>query len=523
MAGATPIADAPAIELLGVTKRFGSIMACDSVDFAMYAGEIHGVLGENGAGKSTLMKTMIGLVLPDGGHIEVGGQPVTITDPHAAADLGIGMVHQHFSLVEPLTVWENVVLGSGERLDRNRARSQVAEIGQRYGLDVDPDAPVSRLTAGQRQRVEIIKCLRRKPRIIILDEPTSVLSPSESAQLFEVLRRVVRQEGRAVALVSHKLDEILAATDRMTIMRAGRVASRMVTAETDAPSMARAMVGRNVSLRSEGAALGATGMVAEAASQHPTSENGATPVILRITDAVVRSADGALRLDRLSLEVRAGEIVGVAGVEGNGQRELADVLSSLIGLESGVVEVCDQVVVTGEPGSMWRAGVGVIPEDRHDSGVVLSMSVAENLVMTHPDTVARRGVIDRVALRDRARELIDRFGILTPGPDAPMWSLSGGNQQRVVLARELSAGPKALVASQPTRGLDVGAIEYVDERIRQAAAEGMGILLISTELEEILDLAHRIVVISRGRVAGEMSRGSVDIEQLGLLMGGVTV
>jgi simple sugar transport system ATP-binding protein len=202
---------------------------------------------------------------------------------------------------------------------------------------------------------------------------------------------------------------------------------------------------------------------------------------------------------------------------------LADVLSSLIGLESGVVEVCDQVVVTGEPGSMWRAGVGVIPEDRHDSGVVLSMSVAENLVMTHPDTVARRGVIDRVALRDRARELIDRFGILTPGPDAPMWSLSGGNQQRVVLARELSAGPKALVASQPTRGLDVGAIEYVDERIRQAAAEGMGILLISTELEEILDLAHRIVVISRGRVAGEMSRGSVDIEQLGLLMGGVTV
>jgi simple sugar transport system ATP-binding protein len=370
--------------------------------------------------------------------------------------------------------------------------------------------------------VEIIKCLRRKPRIIILDEPTSVLSPVESAQLFEVLRRVVQQEGRAVALVSHKLDEVLAATDRVTIMRTGRVAARVMTTETDAPSMARAMVGRNVSLRSEGAALGATGMVAESAAQRATSGDGATPVMLRITDAVVRSADGGLRLDRLSLEVRAGEIVGVAGVEGNGQRELADVLSSLIRLESGVVEVEDQVVATGEPGSMSQAGVGVIPEDRHDSGVVLSMSVAENLVMTHPEKVARRGVIDRLMLRDRARELIDRFGILTSGPDVPMWSLSGGNQQRVVLARELSAGPKVLVASQPTRGLDVGAIEYVDERIRQAAAEGMAILLISTELEEILDLAHRIVVISRGRVTGEMSRGSVDIEQLGLLMGGVS-
>jgi simple sugar transport system ATP-binding protein len=519
--GAAAQAAAPAIELKGISKRFGAIVACDNVDFAMYPGEIHGVLGENGAGKSTLMKIMIGLVLPDSGRIEMGGNPVTITDPQAAAKLGIGMVHQHFSLVEPLTVWENVMLGSREAFDRNRARKQVTEIGRRYGLEVDPDVPVAQLTAGQRQRVEIIKCLRRDPRIIILDEPTSVLSPAESAQLFEVLRRVVQQEGRAVAFVSHKLDEVLAATDRVTIMRAGLVVSRMLTSETDAPSMARAMVGRNVSLRSEAAALGATGVLAEAVSRDSTDIDVSKPVVLRIRDAVVHSSDGAVRLDGLSLEVRAGEIVGVAGVEGNGQRELVDLLSSLRSLDAGVVEVADQVVPTGEPGAMWRARVGVIPEDRHDSGIVLGMSVAENLMLTHPEAVARRGVIDRDAMRGRAAELIDRFGILTAGPDAPMWSLSGGNQQRVVLAREISAGPRVLVAHQPTRGLDVGAIEYGSSRLRQAAADGTGILLISTELEEILDLSHRIVVISRGRIVGEMARGDVNIEHLGLLMGGV--
>ena len=511
------------MKLTSITKRFGSILACDAVDFTMHEGEIHGVLGENGAGKSTLMKVMIGLVLPDGGHAEVAGERVNIADPQVAADLGFGMVHQHFSLVEPLTVWENVMLGEAERFDRTRARRLVLEIGERYGLEVDPDAQVGWLTAGQRQRVEIIKCLRRDPRFIIFDEPTSVLSPAESEQLFEVVRRVVREEGRAVALVSHKLDEVLAATDRITIMRNGQVVDRMMTADADAATLARAMVGRTVSLRSEGAAVGASQLAAAVTADDDVTLDSHGRVVLRVHDAIARSPDGVSRLNGLSVEVRAGEIVGLAGVEGNGQRELTDVLSSLMSLESGTIEVDGREVRLGKPGAMARAGVGVIPEDRHDSGVLLRMSVAENLIFTNLESVATRGVIDPGALRVRAQELIDQFSILASGPDAPMWSLSGGNQQRVVMARELSFDPVVLIAAQPTRGLDVGAIEYMTGRLHAAAEGGVGILLISTELDEILALAHRIVVLSRGRVVGEMASDAVDLEQLGLLMGGVAV
>ncbi len=518
--GAAAAAAAPLVRLEGINKRFGSIVACDEVDLSLETGEVHGILGENGAGKSTLMKVLIGLVIPDGGRIFLDGRQITIPDPQSAASLGIGMVHQHFSLAEPLTVWENVILGSKDRLDPSCARNQVAVIGEQYGLEVDPNARVVDLTAGQRQRVEIIKCLRHHRRILILDEPTSVLSPSEAAHLFAVLRKMVREEGRSVALVSHKLDEIMAATDRVTVMRAGKVTSRMATSDTDPPALARAMVGRQVSLRSEAAALGATGALLETGQQSEVSTHD-KPVVLRVHQASATSSDGAKRLDGLSFELRAGEITGLAGVEGNGQRELADVLSSLTRLDAGLIEVSGRRVATGEPGAMARAGVGVIPEDRHDSGVVMSMSVAENLILTRPNQVAGNGVIDRRAMNELATSLIARFGIITPGPEAPMWSLSGGNQQRVVLARELSINPAVLVAAQPTRGLDVGAIEYVSARLREAAAAGTGILLISTELEEILDLAHRIVVISRGRVVGEMARGSVDLEQLGLLMGGV--
>ena len=487
----------------------------------MFSGEIHGVLGENGAGKSTLMKSLIGLVLPDEGEVEVGGEIVHITDPQVAADLGIGMVHQHFSLVETLTVWENVILGETQRLDRATARQRVTQIADRYGLDVDPDAEVGWLTAGQRQRVEIIKCLRRDAKILIFDEPTSVLSPGESEQFFEVVRRVVRDEGRAVVLVSHKLDEVLAATDRVTIMRNGKVVDRMMTADADAPTLARAMVGRPVSLRSEGAALGATELAAKSGGIEPADIDDATHPVLAVNKVFARSSDGVLRLNDLTLEVRAGEIVGVAGVEGNGQRELADVLSSLIAVDSGTIEVNGDIVATNKPGAMVAAGVGVIPEDRHDSGALMNMSVAENLVLTNPKSVAKRGVIDGAAMRENAASLIQEFAIMTEGPDSPLWSLSGGNQQRVVLARELAFDPVVLVAAQPTHGLDVGAIEYMTERLREAAAAGLGILLISTELEEILALAHRIVVLSRGRIVGEMTRDSVDLEQLGLLMGGV--
>ena len=516
----------PAAELQGITKRFGAVVACDNVDLALQRGEIHGILGENGAGKSTLMKVLIGLVLPDAGTIRIDGESRRISDPAAAAELGIGMVHQHFSLVEPLTVWENVILGERVRLDATAARRRVGEISERYGLAIDPDERISDLSAGLRQRVEIIKCLRRDPAIVILDEPTSVLTPGESDQLFAVLRRVVESENKAVALVSHKLDEVLAASDRITIMRAGAVVDRRETSEADAPTLARAMVGRPVSLRSEAAALGhIEGLDDDSAAAEPEVDTAVEatvpPPVLSIDNATARGRDGRTLLDGLSLDVRPGEIVGVAGVEGNGQAALSDLLSSLLALESGTVRVRDATPPPGRPGAMAAAGIAVVPADRHESGCVLDMTVAENLTLVSPPRArAGRAFLDRAGRQVHAERLIEQFGIQTPGADAPMWSLSGGNQQRVVLARELSGDPDVLVAAQPTRGLDVGAIEYVSERLREAAAGGVGVLLISTELEEVLDLADRIVVIFRGRIVGEMDRVNLDVERLGLLMSG---
>ena len=513
------VGPAPLVELCQVTKRYGAVVACSAVDLTLRAGEVHGVLGENGAGKSTLMKMLIGLVQPDEGRIVVDGTPRSIHDPQVAAALGVGMVHQHFSLVEPLTVWENVLLGEPVRLDRARARRLVTDIGEHYGLQVDPDARVADLSAGLRQRVELIKCLRRDPRIVILDEPTSVLTPAESEQLFHTLRDVVVREGRAVALVSHKLAEILHATDQVTIMRQGKVVGHQPTSSTTANELARAMVGREVSLRGEAAALGATDDL-DPQQVEETVDDGRNPVMLRVAEATLRRQGVAL-LDRLTLEARAGEILGVAGVEGNGQRELGDLLSSLIHLDGGIVEVDGVTVRTGRAGAMAKAGIAVIPEDRHDSGCVLDMSVAENLVLDRTGQVARRGVIDRAALRARALELMAEFEVTAAGPDAPLRSLSGGNQQRVVLARELSHRPKVLVAAQPTRGLDVGAIEYMSARLRRAADDGIAVVLISTELEEILHLSDRIVVMSRGSVIGQLTRAEATAERLGLLLGGV--
>jgi simple sugar transport system ATP-binding protein len=507
------------VSVRNVTKRFGAVTACDQVSIELHPGEVHGVLGENGAGKSTLMKMLIGLVLPDSGEIRIDGDVTFIDDPAVAARLGVGMVHQHFSLVEELRVWENVMLGDVARLDARRARATVREISSRYGLAVDPDERVAELPVGLRQRVEIIKCLRRDPQIVILDEPTSVLTPTESRELFAVLRRVVRDEGRTVALVSHKLDEIMHATDRVTIMRQGRVVDSMATGDASPTKLARSMVGREVSLRSEAAALG---LVAEAAAAGPrtTETDTARAPVLRLERVSRRGRDGRPLLDELNIDVHAGEIVGLAGVEGNGQAAVVDVLSSLARVDSGRVLVDGREVHTGRAGAMATAGVGVIPEDRHDSGCVLGMSVAENLVLDDPHAVASRGFVSRRRLDERARELMREFDIQAPSPWSPMWSLSGGNQQRVVLARELSRHPKVLVAAQPTRGLDVGAIEYMGRRLRATADAGVAVLLISSELEEILLLSDRIAVISRGRIVGEMARHEIDVERLGLLMGG---
>lgn len=516
----------PPVRVVGVTKRYGQVVACDEVDLTLRRGEIHGVLGENGAGKSTLMNILIGLVHPDSGQVLIDGKSSIVTDPIDAANKGIGMVHQHFSVVDALTVWENVALGDRAKLDPSSIRNEIGDLSQHYGLEIDPNAVVGSLTAGLRQRVEIIKCLRRNPRVVILDEPTSVLTPQESEQLFGGLRRAVEDEGMAIVLVSHKLDEILHATDLVTIMRKGKVIATSATSEVNALSLAADMVGRPVSLRSSQMSLAAsetsassssaaTEVVGAASSAHENRE-----VALQLEGVTVRGDDGRILLDGLDLEVREGEIVGVAGVEGNGQRTVGDLLSSLVTIDAGEVRVGQRVVRSGVAGAMSKAGVAVIPEDRHDSGCVLEMSVAENLFLSDPSLVSRRGVLNRQRMTSRAEQLIDQYSISCTGPDAAMQSLSGGNQQRVVLAREMAETPTVLVAAQPTRGLDVGAVEYMSEQIRKAADLGVGVLLLSTELEEILDLAHRIVVISQGRIVAQMSRDSVNLDQLGLAMGG---
>ncbi|MFE5531520.1 ABC transporter ATP-binding protein [Embleya sp. NPDC056538] len=536
--GAASVLTVPVVQLLGIGKRFGAVRACADVSLRVRAGEIHGLLGENGAGKSTLMKILLGLVVPDTGRIVLRGTETTIADPSAAAAHGISMVHQHFSLVDRLSVWENVVLGDRGRVDRDRARTLVREVGDRYGLRVDPDACVEDLSTGERQRVEIVKCLRRDPGVLILDEPTSVLTLEESRELFTVLRRVVADEGKAVILISHKLDEIVHATDRVTIMRQGRVVARRATADTDVRALAREMVGRELSKWTAASAVGALDALIEpgtgepsggtavldvrepAAAPAPEPRPAAGEVRLRITDAYARAADRRPLLRGLSLEVRAGEILGIAGVEGNGQAALGDLLSSLLPLDAGRVEVCGGAVAAGRPGAMHAAGVGVVPEDRHVSGCVLDMSVAENLMMADLSSVTRRGLLSRRRMAERARRLIEEFEIATPSPDTPMRQLSGGNQQKVVLARELAGKPRVLVAAQPTRGLDIGAIEYMTERLHAAAREGIAVLLLSTELGEILTLSHRVAVIHRGAVVGEMDRADVDTERLGLMMGG---
>ncbi len=515
-----PRLDQPVVELLGMTKRFGNVVACDGVDLELRAGEVHGVLGENGAGKSTLMRLIFGLALPDSGAVRIDGIPCRMGDPVGAAEQGIGMVHQHYSLVDALTVWENVALGETGPFDPDSTKSRIRDISERYGLDVDPDAPVRDLSSGIRQRVEIIKCLSHEPRIILLDEPTSALTPAESEQLFEVLREGARTEGWAVALVSHKLDEILRATDRITVMHHGRVTHRTATAASDVPALARAMVGRPVPLLAVTAAGDPEGRspAADRMEQDPCAVPD--PPVLRIAQACVKAEDGSVLLDSLSIDVREGEIVGVAGVEGNGQTAVSDVMAGLLRLDQGVVAMGGEPVPTGEAGAMAAAGVAVIPADRHRSGCVLGMTVAENLMIPILDRMQRRGLLRREAIRANALELIREYGIRTPDPDTPLDRLSGGNQQRVVVARALSASPKVVVAHQPTRGLDVGAIEYVADRLRHAAGEGIGILLLSTDLREIISLADRVAVIHRGAISGELARPGLDMQQLGLLMGG---
>jgi ABC-type uncharacterized transport system ATPase subunit len=509
------------LEIVSVTKSFGAVMACQDVSIGVGPGEVRGLLGQNGAGKTTLMNVVAGIVFPDAGRVRVRGTFVPPGDPIAASDAGVGIVHQHFSLVSPLTVWENVTLGERGRLSPRRAMRAVEEIGERYGLPIDPHARVAELSPGERQRVELIKCLSKEPTVIILDEPTSVLTRAESSRLFEVLRSLVRQEDRAVILISHRLEEILEATDHVAVMRDGRVITTTPTVEATAPSLANEMLGRDVSLSVQGAAIGA-GLDEEqpvgprAVLTSPPSRDGAP--VGRIEDAVVLGADGRRLLDRLCLEVWHGEILGVAGVEGNGQQALVDLLSGLADLASGSVRIDDEEIAASRRARLGR--VGVIPADRHESGCVLGMSVMENLLLGHLDQHARRGVLNPRRIAEWAASLLAHYDVHAASVNAPMWSLSGGNQQRLVLARELSRSPSVLVAAQPTRGLDVGAIEDMWQRLRSVASESTAVLLISTELDEILALADRVAVIQKGCIVGTMGRDELDSERLGLMMGG---
>ncbi|GAA2554733.1 ABC transporter ATP-binding protein [Winogradskya consettensis] len=492
-----------ALTLRAVSKRYGTVIACDGVDLDIDPGEIHGLLGENGAGKSTLMRILFGLETRDAGTVLRDGEPVRIAGPQDAAALGLGMVHQHFSLIDPLPVWENIILGDTGRIRRAAARAEILAIARRYGLPIDPLAIVGTLSAGERQRVELIKCLRRDPGVLILDEPTSVLTRAESAELFAVLRRVVRSERRAVVLISHKLAEITAATDRVTVLRRGRVVFRSATRDTDVVELARQMVGRDVSLGAEAAALGllptGPGTVPDVARQPA----------MRLRGLVVRPF-----LNGVDLDVRPGEITGLYGAEGNGQTVLGDVLSGLVVPDTGIVELGGVPVALKRPGALHRAGLGIVPEDRHRAGVVLDLSVAANLVMKDP-------VVNRRRLRRTAERLAEEFGIVGASLDAPLRTLSGGNQQRVVLARELSAHTKVLVVAQPSHGLDVGAAEDLYARLRSCARDGVAVLLISTEIEEVLGLTDRIAVIASGRIAGELRTADATTERLGLLVGGV--
>ena len=502
------------LELKGITKRFGSLVANDHIDLSVAPGTIHALLGENGAGKSTLMNILYGLLQPDEGQIVVDGQPITVHSPRDALDAGIGMVHQHFMLVPVFTVAENVALGHEETkplgwLDRRRMRTMVRQLSEQYGLQVDPDALTEDLPVGVQQRVEILKALVREAEVLILDEPTAVLTPGETEDLFRIMREL-RASGKAIVFISHKLKEVQAIADTVTILRRGQVVGERPPS-TSEDELAALMVGRNVQLR--------------------VSKTEAEPgrVVLDVKDLVVPSGVAlvpgeapAPAVDGVTFRVRAGEILGIAGVQGNGQTELSEALMGLIAPTSGSVRLDDRDVTGATPRERLRAGVGYIPEDRQQDGLVSSFAVAENIVL---DTYDRPPYASGVALklgaiREVATKRISEYDIRAQSIDTPVGTLSGGNQQKVILAREVGRDLTLLLASQPTRGLDVGSIEFVHRRIIEERDRGVAVILISSELDEIYALSDRIAIMYEGRFTG-FRPPDVPVEELGLLMAGI--
>jgi simple sugar transport system ATP-binding protein len=499
--------DAPALELRAITKRFPGVLANDRIDLDLRPGEVHALLGENGAGKSTLMNVLYGLYRPDEGEIRIAGKPVSMSSPKDAIAHGIGMVHQHFMLIPVMTVAENIVLGTEPRhdggfLDLRAAEGRVRELSEQYGLSVDPRRRVENISVGRQQRVEILKALYRDADILILDEPTAVLTPQEATELFTVLRTLTEQ-GMSIIFISHKLNEVLSIADRITVLRRGKRVETLDRAAATEEGLARLMVGRDVLLRVDKKA----------------PEPGEP--LLRIDDLHVFDDRGLEVVQGVSLEVRAGEIVGIAGVDGNGQTELIDAITGLRRPAAGTIDVGGRDLTTANARTVLDQGVGHIPEDRQARGLVLEFTLAENLALedyrSPPDS--RFGWLFPSRLLARAKRLLGEFDVRGGGPTARASALSGGNQQKVVIAREVGRDPRVLVAAQPTRGLDVGAIEYVHKRLVAVRDEGKAVLLISLELEEILSLSDRILVLYEGKVVGEYGPDASE-EELGVAMTG---
>ena len=492
------------LEMRGIRKEFPGVIANDDVSLEVRRGEVHALLGENGAGKSTLMNILYGLYRPDAGEVRLNGRPVVFSSAREAIRAGIGMVHQHFMLIPVMTVAENIVLGveprSGLLLDEAAAERRVRELSQQFGLAVDPSALVSEITVGQEQRVEILKALYRGADLLILDEPTAVLTPQEAGELFQIIRSL-QADGKSIIFITHKLKEVLEIADRITVLRRGKTIETVLREGATEASLAHAMVGRDVLLRVE----------------KPPAQEG--DVLLEVEDLWVRDDRGIEKVRGVSLQVRAGEIVGLAGVDGNGQTELIEALTGLRAVEQGAIRVGGRDLTHADARETLDAGLGHIPEDRQRRGLVLEFSVAENVALhdyAHPPD-SSWGWLVPGRLIERARALIEEFDVRGGGPLTPAGALSGGNQQKLVAAREISRDPSALIAAQPTRGLDVGAIEYLHRRLVTERDEGRAILLVSLELDEILSLSDRILVLYEGEIVGEHA-GEVSEEQIGLEM-----
>ncbi len=495
--------EAIALKMVGITKSFPGVLANDNINLSVRWGEVHGLLGENGAGKTTLMNVLYGLHHPDSGEIWIDGKKVHIASPRAAVELGIGMVHQNFMLIDNLTTLENVVLGIPQAhpplLDLDSARRRFKDLVEEYGLPLSPSTPVWQLPVGHQQWLEILKQLFRDAHILVLDEPTAVLAPSQVHQLFRFVRRLVT-EGRAVVFISHKFGEVFEVTDRITVLRDGQVMGTLNTPEANPTDLARLMVGRPISLGRR---------------ERPGLEN--QPNILEIKDLSCMDERGIRALNHLSLDIKGGEIVGVAGVDGNGQRELAECIGGLRKTTTGTIRIKNQVVngVLNDP-----ALLGFIPEDRRKTGLAMTFSVEENMILKRFEQppYARRGILQWGMIQESAQALIEEYHIKTPNPTIPARHLSGGNQQKVIVARELQGQPALIVAAQPTRGLDLSAVEAVHEVLLRERNRGAAVLFISTELEEVLSLSDRIVVLFNGEIMGEVSGEQANVDQIGELM-----